>query len=154
MRVTFYLTTCALFTLLIVGKSQAKNVIIHWSREGELFGVAAVNKLVVSAGDVLVISCPGADESAQLAYEIMYENVWMVGSEGYANCDARNDGKLVALCSNPDQVTDIPLTDVVTSFGKTFHFISTSNGHLDSIKTSKRGGHCETQNLKLTVYVQ
>lgn len=132
---------------------HAKEVSVVWSREGAQFSNG--NKaLVMDAGDKLAIICPHAVVSdGRLPYDQMFENVWLVGSTGYDHCDASVNGKLLLKCKDPEQVRKVVLEELYAQLGKTYYLISTSNGHLSSLD-NKKGGHCETQNLKLTVYIQ
>ena len=142
-----------IFSLLIIATTDAKVVPVVWSREGKQF-FNGKNALVISAGDEFAIVCPNVEDvNGRLPYDIMFENVWLVGSRGYEECDASIDGKLLLKCKDPEQIKQVTLKDLHTQFGKTYHLISTSNGHLSSLD-NKKGGHCETQNLKLIVYVQ
>lgn len=125
---------------------------VVWSREGQQF--SGGNKaLVIDTGDEFAIVCPNVqDSNGRLPYDMMFENVWLVGSQGYRECDA-SEGKLLLKCKDPEQIKQVILKDLYTQLGKTYYLISTSNGHLSSLDNTK-GGHCDTQNLKLTVYVQ
>lgn len=139
--------------LLIVAVTDVELVRVVWSREGRQF--ASGNKaLVMNAGDNFAIVCPNVeDTNGRLPYDIMFENVWLVGSHGYEECDASKDGKLLLKCKDPEQIKEVILKELYAQFGKTYYLISTSDGHLSSLD-NKKGGHCETQNLKLIVYVQ
>lgn len=139
--------------IFIIAATNAKVVQVVWSREGPQFSNG--NKaLVMDAGDTFSIVCPNVQVSnGRLPYDIMFENVWLVGSRGYQECDASIDGKLLLKCKDPEQIAQVVLKELYAQLGKTYYLISTSNGHLSSLD-NKRGGHCETQNLKLTVYVQ
>ena len=139
--------------LSIVADSDAKVARVVWSEEGQQF-VNGNRALVINAGDNLAIVCPNVEDTNNRApYDTMFENVWLVGSQGYEECDASKDGKLLLKCKDPEQIKQVILKDLYAQFGKTYHLISTSDGHLSSLD-NKKGGHCETQNLKLTVYVQ
>ena len=139
--------------LLIVANSDAGLVRVLWSLEGEQF-VNGNKALVMNAGDNLAIICPNTDDTNNRSpYDTMFENVWLVGSHGYDECDASKDAKLLLKCKDPEQIKEVILKDLYSQFGKTYFLISTSDGHLSSLD-NKKGGHCETQNLKLTVYVQ
>lgn len=139
--------------LSIVADSDAKVARVVWSAEGQQF-VNGNKALVINAGDNLAIVCPNVEDTNNRApYDTMFENVWLVGSQGYEECDASKDGKLLLKCKDPEQIKQVILKDLYAQFGKTYHLISTSDGHLSSLD-NKKGGHCETQNLKLTVYVQ
>jgi len=139
--------------LSIVADSDAKVARVVWSAEGQQF-VNGNKALVINAGDNLAIVCPNVeDTNNRVPYDTMFENVWLVGSQGYEECDASKDGKLLLKCKDPEQIKQVILKDLYAQFGKTYHLISTSDGHLSSLD-NKKGGHCETQNLKLTVYVQ
>ena len=139
--------------LSIVADSDAKVARVVWSEEGQQF-VNGNKALVINAGDNLAIVCPNVEDTNNRApYDTMFENVWLVGSQGYEECDASKDGKLLLKCKDPEQIKKVILKDLYAQFGKTYHLISTSDGHLSSLD-NKKGGHCETQNLKLTVYVQ
>lgn len=139
--------------LSIVADSDAKVARVVWSEEGQQF-VNGNKALVINAGDNLAIVCPNVEDTNNRAsYDTMFENVWLVGSQGYEECDASKDGKLLLKCKDPEQIKQVILKDLYAQFGKTYHLISTSDGHLSSLD-NKKGGHCETQNLKLTVYVQ
>lgn len=128
--------------VLIVADAEVVRVV--WSREGQQF-VNGNKALVMNAGDSFAIVCPNVeDTNNRTPYDTMFENVWLVGSHGYDECDASKDGK---------QIKQVILKDLYTQFGKTYYLISTSDGRLSSLD-NKKGGHCETQNLKLTVYVQ
>ena len=133
-------------------KASCLIVPVEWSREGPNF--AGGNKaLVMSAGDKLAIICPNVEDvDGRMPYDMMFENVWLVGSSGYQMCDA-SDGKLLLKCKDPEQIKQVVLKDLYAQLGKTYYLISTSDGHLSSLD-NRKGGHCETQNLKLTVYVQ
>lgn len=139
--------------LSIVADSDAKVARVVWSTEGQQF-VNGNKALVINAGDNLAIVCPNVQDTNNRApYDTMFENVWLVGSQGYEECDASKDGKLLLKCKDPEQIKQVILKDLYAQLGKTYHLISTSDGHLSSLD-NKKGGHCETQNLKLTVYVQ
>lgn len=142
-----------IISLFTIAATNAKLVQVVWSREGQQFSNG--NKaLVISAGDKFAIVCPNVGVSnGRLPYDIMFENVWLVGSRGYEECDASIDGKLLLKCKDPEQMKEVILKDLYAQFGKTYYLISTSDGHLSSLD-NKKGGHCETQNLKLIVYVQ
>lgn len=142
-----------IFGLSIVADSDAKVARVVWSTEGQQF-VNGNKALVINAGDNLAIVCPNVQDTNNRApYDTMFENVWLVGSQGYEECDASKDGKLLLKCKDPEQIKQVILKDLYAQLGKTYHLISTSDGHLSSLD-NKKGGHCETQNLKLTVYVQ
>jgi len=139
--------------LLIVADSDAGVVRVVWSREGQPF-VNGNNAMVMNAGDSFAIVCPNVEDTNNRSpYDAMFENVWLVGSHGYDECDASRDGRLLLKCKDPEQMKHVILKDLHAQFGKTYYLISTSDGHLSSLD-NKKGGHCETQNLKLTVYVQ
>jgi len=139
--------------LLIVADSDAGVVRVVWSREGQQF-VNGNKTLVMNTGDSFAIVCPNVEDTNNRSpYDTMFENVWLVGSHGYDECDASKDGKLLLKCKDPEQIKQVILKDLYAQFGKTYYLISTSDGHLSSLD-NKKGGHCETQNLKLTVYVQ
>jgi len=139
--------------LSIVADSDARVVRVMWSREGQQF-VNGNKALVMNAGDTFAIICPNVEDTNNRSpYDTMFENVWLVGSHGYVECDASKDGKLLLKCKDPEQIKQVILKDLHAQFGKTYYLISTSDGHLSSLDNNK-GGHCETQNLKLTVYVQ
>ena len=132
--------------------SKANVVRVIWSREGPNF-YNGNKALVISAGDELAIVCPSVENSnGRMPYDIMFENVWLVGSQGYHECDA-SEGKLLLKCKDPERIKDVILKDIYAPLGKTYYFISTSDGHLSSLD-NRKGGHCDTENLKLTVYVQ
>lgn len=148
-------------TLLLTGlfivqalfsQAHGRVVPVVWSREGPLFSDG--NKaLVIDAGDEVAIKCPNVEDSiGRMPYDMMYDNVWLVGSRGYQECNA-SEGKLLLKCKDPEQIKQVILKDLYSQLGKTYYLISTSNGHLSSLENTK-GGHCDTQNLKLTVYVQ
>lgn len=142
-----------IISLFIIVASNAKVVQVVWSREGQQF-FNGNKALVISAGDNVAVVCPNVEASnGRLPYDIMFENVWLVGSRGYEECDASIDGKLLLKCKDPEQLREVILKELYAQFGKTYYLISTSNGHLSSLD-NKKGGHCETQNLKLIVYVQ
>lgn len=149
-RSVLYFIVAAVFVL---AATNAKEVSVVWSREGEYF--ANGNKaLILNAGDKLAIICPNSDVSnGRMPHNIMFENVWRVGSTGYNLCDASVDGKLLLKCKDPEQIKKVVLDELYAQLGRTYYLISTSNGLLSSLD-NKKGGHCETQNLKLTVYVQ
>lgn len=139
--------------VLIVADTDAEVVRVVWSREGQQF-VNGNKALVMNAGDSFAIVCPNVeDTNNRTPYDTMFENVWLVGSHGYEECDASKGGKLLLKCKDPEQIKQVILKDLYTQFGKTYYLISTSDGRLSSLD-NKKGGHCETQNLKLTVYVQ
>ena len=142
-----------IISLFIITATNAKVVRVVWSREGRQF-FNGNKALVISAGDQLAIICPNvAVSNGRLPYDIMFENVWLVGSRGYEECDASKDGKLLLKCKDPEQRRQVVLKELYAQLGKTYYLISTSDGRLSSLD-NKKGGHCETQTLKLTVYVQ
>lgn len=138
--------------LLTFSHSYGRLVPVYWSREGPNFRMG--NKaLVVDAGDQLAIRCPNVEDTdGRLPYELMFENVWLVGSLGYHNCDA-SEGKLLLKCKDPEQIKQVILKDLYMQLGRTYYLISTSNGSLASLD-NRKGGHCVSHNLKLTVYAQ
>ena len=139
--------------VLIVAGVDAEVVRVVWSREGPQF-VNGNRAFVMNAGDSFAIVCPNVEDTNNRSpYDTMFENVWLVGSHGYDECDASKDGKLLLKCKDPEQIKQVILKDLYAQFGKTYYLISTSDGHLSSLD-NKKGGHCETQNLKLIVYVQ
>ena len=143
-------TVAAVF---ILAATNAKEVSVVWSREGRYF--SSGNKaLILNAGDKLAIICPNNQVSNErMSHDIMFENVWRVGSIGYDLCDASLDGKLLLKCKDPEQIKRAVLHELYAQPGRTYYLISTSDGHFSSLD-NKKGGHCQTQNLKLTVYVQ
>lgn len=133
-------------TAIFISSIHGEKVEVKWFHKNPLF-INGGNKLVVGPGNTIHFRC--------WKDEYHMENVWLVDSEGYQNCDATN-GKLVRKCIVPEED---PLNEEledpvkVMQLGHIYHFISTSNGYASSMN-SRQGGHCETENLKLTVYVQ
>ena len=140
------------FFLLILVAAVMTNVhgrhvtVIKWFHKNPLF-ITGGNKLVVKPGSWLNFECPNEQEQD-------FENVWMVGSEGYRLCDATG-GRLVRRCTTPEQQDELEEfhSKNPMQVGSVHYFISTSTGDYSSLYNT-RGGHCQTQNLKLTIYVQ
>ena len=146
----FCLDVFLLYFTTTLSLSAAETVPLTWNIAGNYF--ESSNKpLFVKPGDTIQIICPRFENSNGNLGRQLYENVWHVGYAGYINCDATN-GTRVALCSNPEQIEKINLA-LVPRLGETIYLISTSNGERTSLKNLK-GGHCETVDMKLLIYVQ
>lgn len=134
-------------TAIFISSIHGEIVDVKWFDKNPLF-ITGGNKLVVDPGTTLHFRCWRKNE-------YHFENVWLVDSEGYENCDATN-GKLIRKCIVPEESPHNEEFEGLVKamqLGRIYHFISTCNGYASSMN-SRQGGHCETENLKLTVYVQ
>lgn len=96
----------------------------------------------------------------------MYENIWLTDNETYyENCEIGENPQdkvtEVFLCNQPVELSFLiilflehaaGLNDRTYEGGKHYYFLSTSDGRESSIH-SKKGGHCQTHNMRLKVYV-
>lgn len=97
----------------------------------------------------------------------MYENLMLVDKDGYDTCtvNRKKNPKLnreIMRCE--DNPMKFKYTEEIFSshrafpskmkynYGKTYYFISTSDGTLGSLNNTS-GGHCKTHNMKLKIYI-
>lgn len=121
----------------------------------------------VLPGSKLNIICPhvavsfvDTDDTDSMLY---YENIWQVDNTSYQTCNVNTsiaENKIVLKCADPRKMHFT--TIVFQRFsaanshrfepGRTYYFVSTSNGSLSSLEND-RNGHCHTANMKLEIYV-
>lgn len=55
----------------------------------------------MNVGDSFVIVCLNVEDiNNWIFYDIMFENVWLVGLYGYDECDVLKDGKFLFKCKD------------------------------------------------------
>ncbi|KAJ7381014.1 Ephrin-B2a [Desmophyllum pertusum] len=92
-----------------------------------------------------------------------YENFWIVDNSSYHSCNVDTSitkNKILFKCDKPMVIYFDKLvfqshsTDNSRKFipGKTYYFISTSTGAIESLQ-NKNNGHCMTTNMKMEIYI-
>lgn len=129
---------------------------IYWNSTNPIFDVSNTDHVMpVNIGDRVSLLCPRPGEN----YE--YSNIYAVSEEEYTHCFLQNP-HLVGSCNNNTQ--DVTITVVFRQFtptpggmefepGKTYHFITTSDGTLSGIDRRK-DGLCTERQMKVKFEVE
>ncbi|WOG29039.1 hypothetical protein [Endozoicomonas sp. 8E] len=139
--------------------------------EHVLYSHAENKTIAVSLNSQLYFICPNLPTVArQRNYDRqtsqMNENIWLTDNEtAYENCEmpkvlTKTNHDFFS-CDNPNRLTFLSLlflehaagsNDRTFEGGKYYYVFSTSNGYASTLK-NKKGGHCETHNMRIKIYV-